>query len=309
MIALLILVLSLVGLAIASRYSVDSAVKIAEYFGARESAVGFLMIAVFTSIPELFVGVFSAIDGHPSISLGNIIGSNIADILLVLGAGLVLADRVRINRKKLLRHIDILFLISTIPILLIAKNKLDAMDGLALIVLFVIYSLFVMSRSKSKSTRQIDYSIASWIGVNIGFWGGLALVVISSYYAVESTVNLARIIGVPDWLIALSIIALGTSLPELAVDITAIRKGHIDLAIGDILGSCVANITLVLGTTLAISPVNIHAADFIFPISVLMLTNLWLWYVVSRHRELGKNIGLGMILGYIIFVMVEFLVA
>ncbi len=306
MMPLVLLILSIIGLAIASRISVDSGVKIADFFGAKESAVGFILIAVFTSLPELFVGIFSGLSGHPEISLGNVIGSNIADILLVLGAGILLAGGVRIRKESLVEQVDVLFLVTIIPIILMARRTVSRLDGLLLIVLFAIYLIIVAKEGRSKSRKE-NYSTNQWLWINIEFWGGLVIVIMSSYYAVSASVELAKVLGIPDWVISLSIIALGTSLPELAVDITAIKRGHTGLAIGDILGSCVTNITLVLGTTLIISPIHMDMHPFIFPISVLMLVNAWLWYMAMSHKKISKTMGLGMILAYVVFIMLEFL--
>ncbi len=306
---LVTLALSILALAFASRISVSSGLKISDYFGAKESAIGFLFIAVFTSLPELFIGIFSGIASHPTISLGNVIGSNIANILLVLGAGLLLAGGVKISQKKMLEQVDVLFLISIVPIILLGKRTLDQFDGIIMLVLFLLYVLFIIkTKFVAGKKRRKDYTLTQWFWINVGFWGGLSIVIIASYYAVSSTVELASLLGVPEWLIAISFIALGTSLPELAVDITAIRRGNVGLAIGDILGSCVTNITLVLGVTLLLSPIKVDIHLFLFPVLVLMLTNLWLWYSIIKHKTLGKKLGLAMILGYIFFIMLEFLV-
>ena len=221
---------------------------------------------------------------------------------------MLLAGGVRISQKKMLEQVDVLFLISIVPIILLGKRTLDQFDGIVLLVLFLLYTMFVLkTKFVGRHKRRKDFTITQWFWINVGFWGGLSLVIMASYYAVQSTVGLAELIGIPEWIIAISFIALGTSLPELAVDITAIRRGNVELAIGDILGSCVTNLTLVLGVTLLLSPIKVDIHLFLFPVLVLMLTNLWLWYSIIKHKTLGKKLGLAMILGYIFFIMLEFL--
>ncbi len=304
--ASIVLLISIAILGLVSKRIVDYALKIASYFGAEESAIGLIFIAIFTSIPELFIGVFSASEGHPGISLGNVVGSNIADILLVLGAGVLLATSVKINQEKIKSQIGILFIFSLIPILLLLKGLVSWIDGIILILLFIAYCIFILRQRFSKLPRK-DFSAKEWIWININFWFGLAAVVISAYYAVESAIEIASIIGVPDWLIAISAIALGTSLPELAVDVSAIRKGHVDLAIGDILGSCMANITLVFGVTLLLSPTGISVSEYTFPILALIGTNLLLWYLTMKRSALKKIDGLMMVMLYIFFIIVTML--
>ncbi len=304
--ATIILLVSITFLALVSKRVVDYGLNIASYFGAEESGIGLLFIAIFTSIPELFIGVFSATSGHPEISLANVVGSNIADILLVLGMGILLATTVRISQEKIKGQIDILFLFSLVPILMLARESVSRIDGVILIILFLVYCVFVL-RSRFNKGKRKDYSVREWTWINVNFWFGLAVVVISAYYVVNSAVDIAAMAGIPDWIISLSIIALGTSLPELSVDVSAIRKGHIDLAIGDILGSCVANITLVMGVTLVLSPTSLSVYKYAFPILALIATNLLLWYLSFKRRILKKTDGFIMVTLYIFFIITSML--
>lgn len=141
------------------------------------------------------------------------------------------------------------------------------------------------------------------------FAGGLLVVIASARYVISSAVELASSAGIPEGLIGMTFIAFGTTLPELAVDFVAIRRGHTALAIGDILGSSVINLTLVLGSAVVISPILNSTALFGTALVFLVAVNFFLWYMLMRHEGISKNMGLILLIGYVLFIMVEILVA
>jgi len=306
--SVVILLLSLIILNKASHTTITNAVKVSEISGFRKTTIGLTLIAFSTSLPELSVAVISAFLGTVGVSIGNVLGSNIVDVCLIIGLGVLLAT---LKRSKPLNNLvpsvakgeleslySGLFIASIIPLSLIYLAYASQFIGFILLTVFAMYTYHLL-RTKT-STEEKEESVPEEERLKLRRYTALTFagvigVVASSYFIVDSASNIAETLGIPRSLIAATIIAFGTSLPEFSLDVRAMIRGEPALALGDIVGSCFVNITLILGVTLVASPLTIDMRVFSDLVIFSIISNLLLWYFRSgsqansvkdqRHRE------------------------
>jgi len=302
---LLIFLASLGLLAFASRFVISSSIKISEYFKISELAVGYLLIAMATSVPDLMVSITASSEGIGQMALGSLLGANIASICLVLGAAALIRD-LKVKREHALESAELLLLITIIPLVLLARQGIGFTEGLILIIIFFIYALFAI---KEKFTLGLKEGVLhkDWIKQAVIFFISIIATIISARYLVQSGAGIAHDLGMAEGIIGMTMIAFGTTLPELAIDFTAIRQGHFALAIGDIFGSCVVNLTLGLGLAAMISPLSNSAAFIDTAIAFMVGIVVFLWYILMKHEGIKREHGLIFLLAYIIFLMLELL--
>jgi cation:H+ antiporter len=328
---ILIIAVSFIVLNFASNVVINNAVKVSTLTRLGKTAVGFSIIAFSTSLPELTVAFIAALSGGAALSVGNVLGSNIVNISVIVGLGAFLVFfqcRRRAKRPKEPSSTAVdcnilpefakselssiyfgLFISSIIPIVLIFISAATWIVGLVLICIFIGY-MYKLSKvrmptensdipsteEKGKLKRYIVLTIAGALGV-----------VISANFLVESAVNIAQLAGLSQQVIGATIIALGTSLPELTLDLKAILRGHSGLAFGDIIGSSFVNITLILGVTLFVpalvgTPIVLNMAVFQNLVLFSIVTNLIFWYFLTRG-QIGKNEGAVFLLIYVLFIV------
>jgi cation:H+ antiporter len=299
-----VLVVSLLALIKTSHWVIGSAMKIAHMARLSEMTVGFLFIAVATSLPELAVSVSAIMSNDIGISIGNLLGSNIADIALIVGIA-ALFGPVIIKRKMLKDISAILFLTSFVLILLMGMTFASRYIGILLLFIFAGFVYFSLKNRKPpalRGTKGKTMNAREVMKTLLTFAVGVAGVFISSRFVVDSAVSIALALGVAESVIGASVIAVGTSLPELAVDLTAIRAKRWGLALGDAIGSTLTNITLILGFVLAVSPFAVNMSIFQTITLFVLLTNVILWYFISRGK-LERSNGIVLLFIYLMFLM------
>ena len=305
---LLILIASLIGLASASHFTIKSVEKIVEITGLSDASAGFIILAVLTSTPEIIVAVISVIQGNPAVSIGDILGSNIFNIGAVLGILGVLGYLKLCCTDILLELTDMLSVIVVIPLLLVI-SQLNILEipsqiiGAILIVSFLI-SVYLISKKRlppvTTDGKGKTISKRSKVIVVLTLLFSFAVVVISAQLTVNSASNIAMALGVPSILIGAKIVAIGTSLPELSTALVAVRRHRIHLAVGDIIGSCLTNLTLVLGIVLLTSPFSVDLTVFFEILPFLLITTILFWRFVSRGG-ISKTEGAILLLTYVLF--------
>jgi len=274
-------------------FLVTGSVRLARFLKISSFAIGATVIAFGTSAPELAVAILAALDGAPELAMGNIIGSNIANIGLVLGLTALIAP-IAISQNRFKREFPPLF-ITTIVIILFAWDlKVIRYEGIILIVLLPLYIWRSLSNKDNLSleTNEVDplsdkrlfnHFILTFLGL-IGLIGGAKLLV-------SGGVAVARMVGISEWFIGITIVAIGTSLPEIVSSIIAARRGHSEMAIGNIFGSNILNILMVLGVTSLLNPLNIKESihpDLFVSISItIVLLTLVLFEKYLLHRLSG----------------------
>jgi len=301
-------VMSLVVLIAAGSLTVKYLSKIAAFLHLSEYVLGFMLMAVATSVPELFVGISSGIAKTTALSLGNVIGSNIANVTIIIGISILLAKGMNIESEKTRKDSIYMTLIVIVPIILtFIGGTLSRIDGVILLGMFGLYS-FIIWKQRKAFRKEVEERIPRWqIVLDIFlFIISIVLLFVSSDFVVKYASNLAVDLAVPPIVIGLILLAIGTSLPELVFGTSAIIKGHSEMALGNIIGSGVANATLVLGVTGIIYPIT---SDFLLFITsgVFMIVVCFLFATfVETGKKLSWMEGISLVLLYVFFLIVEF---
>ena len=242
---------------------VDGAASTAKHLGMPSLLIGILIVGFGTSAPEMVVSAIAAMEGNPALALGNALGSNIVNIALILGITAIVAP-IAVNSKIVKKEIPLLLLIVLFTGYLLLDNTLTLFEGVILLAGFfalVLWSVFAAFRSRGDSFEdQMDIELNEDImSLKVGIMWlvfGLILLIASSRLLVWGAVGVANSFGVSDLIIGLTIVALGTSLPELAASVMAARKGEHDIAIGNVVGSNMFNLLAVIGIAVIIAPMN-----------------------------------------------------
>lgn len=254
---IIILAVSLAVLVKSAIFAIERIVKFSKITGIGELAAGFVIVAVATSTPEISVAVFSTQTDNIGITLGDIFGSNVTNIALITGLFLLISPIRQIERKTLKTLLPLLLASSSISLALLITQQGSKFVGIALLIVFGFFLYYTIKfHPPEPDNRQREQGSA--IRQIVCFFIGIALVIISAKFIVDSASSIALATGIKQSVLGATIIALGTSLPELTVDIIAVRKRHLELALGDIIGSCITNITLVLGLVLVVSTISIN---------------------------------------------------
>jgi len=314
--ALILLIVSLIVLDQFSHLTITNAVKVSDISGLAKTTVGFILLAFSTSLPELSVAFIASLGGDAALSAGNVIGSNIVNVCLIIGLAALLvalrrsptASMVSSFAKEELGSLYFgLFVASIIPLSLVYLVGANWLVGLILILVFVLYAYQLMkiripTEEIAKVSEEMKRKLRLYVALT---FLGVVGVIISAYFIVESAVAIAEFAGVPRTLIGATIIAFGTSLPEFSLDIRAFLRGHSALAFGDIVGSCFVNTTLILGITLLFpalvgSPLTMNMLVFLDLVVFSLIANLFLWYFLSMGR-LGWREGAILLFIYLLF--------
>jgi len=308
---LAILLISVIILSRSSSLVVDNAAKLSVFFGISQVAIGFLLIAVATGLPELSVSVISSTLGEGAIAAGNVFGSNIANILLILGAGAFLYG-FKISASNL-KDIGLVLLLTTVISVYIIFNSsvqnkaLNFFEGVLLLLIFIAYAWYTIKNKNVGDSKSNNVTKEAAMRAFLLFGAGILLVIVSSGFVVDSAIKLARLLGVAESFIGATIIAIGTSLPELSIDLQAIRKKHYGLALGDAIGSNMVNITLVLGVAAVINPIHVQIPIFIAALLFAVIANSILFYVAAVNKKLEKKGGAFFLILYAVYLVIIFI--
>jgi cation:H+ antiporter len=297
----LIFAATLVVLASTSHFAIKSIEKLIEITGLSEASAGFVILAVMTSTPEIIVALFSVLQGNPGISIGDILGSNVFNVGAVLGILGTLGFLKTCCTDLLVELTDVLFVISLIPLLLVIFQVASPIVGIILLGSFLISTYFLgKKRTPIVETTKSEIREGSKKTVVTMLLLSFAGLIIAARLVVSSGLNIALILGAPPILIGAKVVAIGTSLPELTVDFAAVRRGHVQLAIGGIIGSNLTNLTLVLGLVLLTSPFAVDITIFTEILPFLLITTIVFWRFLTRGgvSQIG---GIILIMSYILF--------
>lgn len=307
MLSLAYLAISTLVLAKAAEIVVVNAEKLSRYLGMGQVAVGMAFLAVVTSLPELSVAITSGVAQEGAISAGTVFGSNIANILLVLGMGAFLYG-MKVKGKKAGEIALILLLTTVISAYIIFSSSVQGIAlgfpaGAALLLIFAAYILHVLKRKKPPANgignHRVDKKRA--LRAFLVFVAGIIVVFISSGFVVENAILAAESFGLAQSLIGATVIAVGTSLPELSTTLQAVRKKKYGLAMGNAIGSNMANLTLVLGSTAVLTEIHVQLPVFIAALLFAVVANALLLYYEAARKGLGRYSGLLFLVAYIAF--------
>jgi len=308
LINLIYFIISAIVLIICGIYLVKSLSKIARFLGISEFSAAFIIMAFATSIPELFVGVHSAIIGNPSLSLGNVIGANILDLTLITGIIILLSKNIKFKSKKIGKDIYLMLTAIILVIVLYTLGKsLSRIDGIILLAFFSFHTYQIFKRRRKYKTKKIEngktqISKFYWLLI---FLIALVGLFIASNFVVRSATNLAIDLNLPQIMIGLFLISIATTLPELVFGISAIKLKHKSMAIGDQIGTVIANSTLILGIVAIIHPISAEFMPFLIS-SIFMFIAAFIFITfVKSGNKLERYEGISLILIYVLFIIFE----
>lgn len=302
----LIILLSLAGIVIGANYLVSGAVSVARRFKVSDFVIGAAIVGVGTSMPEFVVSFIGALNGNADVAIGNVVGSNIFNVFGILGIT-ALFFPVAIDRKNMKFEIPFAIGVSLL-LTLLALNffngepaSIGRVDGISLLLLFAIYMWysFVRDRKENKTTTAETHEGGPlWRGI-LEVIGGLALLVTSCDFFVDNAVCIAKSFGVSDAFISLTLIACGTSLPELAASIAAAVKKNTDMALGNIIGSNIFNITFILGLSSQVMPLT--SSDITLVDYCVMIAAAVVPMVLGLRGKIGRLSGVLIIACFVFY--------
>ena len=274
---------------------VDGTSGMARKLGIPQLVVGLTIVAMGTSAPEAAVSITAALKNNAGIAIGNVIGSNILNILIILGVTAVITT-VAIQKSTLYVEIPYMLVVTIVLILMGLDGKVSRIEGILLWGMFLIYLayLYYLAKKGKEEKEEVEESI--WKLIVSAILGG-AIVVWGSDITVDAATKIAQILGMSERFIGLTIVALGTSLPELVTSVTAARKGNADIAIGNIVGSNIFNILFVIGTAALIIPVP-FTTGFLMDGVIAIMAGVLLWIAVFWKMELRRSWGIVMLAAY-----------
>ena len=285
---------------------VDGASNIAKLLKIPALIIGLTLVSMGTSAPEASVSINASLSGLNDISMGNVVGSNIFNVLVVGGCSAIFAPMV-IDREIKLYDIPIMIFISALLVVfsfVTTPLVLNFIESLILVIVFVLYLVFLVVRAKKTDTKQEKEEIKEEKPKALKSLAllvvGVLAIIVGGGWVVDGASDVARILGMDEILIGLTIVALGTSLPELVTSIVAAKKGENEIAIGNIIGSNVFNILFVLGLASTISSITVNA-DMLIDTLFMLGTGVALMIISFIRKDIGKKIGIISILIYIAY--------
>ncbi|MDH5450041.1 MAG: sodium:calcium antiporter [Candidatus Bathyarchaeota archaeon] len=301
-----LLAISLLLIVVFSERIIEYVLVLSKVFGLSEMAAGFILLSVVTSLPELSVSTLAAFAGEAGLSVGNALGSNIANLTIILGLAIFLSRvEVLVKGQSQKELVQFLFLSSVIPLFIVQRGSLSAMLGAVLLILFIYFAVTISRKTKNAEVNASFNSVKKKdsVVVAVKFIVCTALIIGLSKLVVDSSLDIAESIGLPPSIIGATIIGLGTSLPELATTIQALKKKLFGMALGNLLGSCITNITLILGVSslISFSQVNVFAVENIM--FYVLLSSLSVWYMVGSSERVGKKAALLLCGIYALFIL------
>ena len=298
LIELVLLVVGFVMLIKGADIFVEGAAGIAAKFGIPQLVIGLTIVAMGTSAPEAAVSIAAALKGTADITIGNVVGSNIMNILVILGVTSVIVA-IAVQASTVRYEIPFVILVSIILLVMGALDgKIGRVDGAVLWLLFVVYFVYLFLMAKHGTAEDEEITDAPVWKLLLFVIIGIVLIVVGADVSVDAASEIARVIGLSERFIGLTIVAFGTSLPELCTSVVAAKKGKADLAIGNIVGSNIFNILFVVGTTALIIPVPFNPA-FVIDTTVAIAAAVLLWICVVKNRRLTRPGGVAMLAGYV----------
>jgi len=292
-------------LGISGNLVVRSLSKIAQHYQMREFVLGFVLVAISTSIPEFFVGIFSALNQIPALSLGDVIGANIIDLTVVIGTAALLGKKVKVEKELNKKEIFYTALIAFLPILLFLDQELSRIDGIILLVVFAWYIVRLIIDRKHFKMLKDGITRMQILEQVIIFIISLAILLISAEFIVDIASQIAVELAFPQVLVGLIIVGIGTTLPELSFETNSVRKGFSGMALGDLLGSVVMNSSLILGLTALIYPIRADFLPFLIG-SIFLMLILGVFAIFAKTgRMITRKEGIILLMFYVLFLIVS----
>ncbi|MBR0543503.1 MAG: calcium/sodium antiporter [Bacteroidaceae bacterium] len=301
----IILIVSLIGIVFSADLLVGGAVSIARKYKVSDFVIGAAIVGVGTSMPEFVVSFLGALNGNADVAIGNVVGSNIFNVLGILGITAIFFP-IAVDRKNMRFELPLCIFVSVLLLLLTfncfngSASSLARLDGILLLLVFALYMLYSFARDRKEAAVAADNGDGGslWKAV-LKVVGGLALLITSCDFFVDNAVSVAKSFGVDNAFISLTLIACGTSLPELAASVAAAVKKNTDMALGNIVGSNIFNITLILGLSSQVMPLTSSGITYID--YIVMIAATVLLFVIGLFGRIGRLSGLLMFICFVLY--------
>ena len=296
----LIFVISLAALIWGADLLIAQSERIALRFNISEYVIGATLIALGTSLPEMAASVAASLDHKPEIAVSNVIGSNILNITLVLAGVFLLAKKITPHRDFFAKDSSWALFPVLIFVVMAQQGVFDRFDGILLLSIMGAYLLFLKNNGaeiltlEEEEIEEVEQVPFSWMRVGVMLFVGFVLVIVGAEFTIESASNIARSLGVSEWVIGIAMISLGTSMPELIVSVIAALKGKADMAIGNIIGSNMANITVVLGSAAVVNDLKLDFSKYLFDIGTMVVATLMLVFITA-NKMYSKPAGISLL--------------
>lgn len=317
----LTIVFFLVGLVLlyfGAEWLVSGSSSAALRFGIPALIVGLTVVSFGTSAPELLVSLLALFDGKDGVSIGNVLGSNIANIALILGSSALIRP-VDVSEQVLRRDYPIMVVATVVMVILAYDGQVSRLDGAVMLGGMLTYFAYSIRRGLRSAREGKDEAIAAELlpgevaEITEGdtsqdaLWRDLLKVVVGiaglaggAYFLVESAIDIAATLGIPDLVVGITVVAIGTSLPELATSLVAAYRGQSDISVGNVVGSNIFNILLVLGLVSVIQPMEVGASpELVIDLAVMLGVSIVLWPIMKVGLKIGRIEGGLLVLGYI----------
>jgi cation:H+ antiporter len=309
----IIFILSFIVLSYAGSLLVRSLTRISELLGLSEYIVAFVLMSIATSIPEFFIGISSVIQKVPGLAMGNILGTNLLTLTLIIGTVAVASNGIKIDSKISRQNFFLVFFIAFLPILLGTDGIISRGDGILLLISFGIFIWRLLGEKEyfTKRIKEMNFSLASILGTfkNLRqFFIGIVLLVLSSFFIVESSKSIVENLNISFLFFGILFVALGTSLPELIFGIKAAFMKHSSMTLGNSLGSIAFNASFILGIIAVISPIKTDFGNDMFMVSFFLFISFLLFNIFSYSQaNISRKEGIVLLLLYIVFLFFQIL--
>ena len=309
-VSIILLIVGMVLLIKGADFFVEGASKIARMLKIPSLVIGLTLVSIGTSAPEFAVSLTASLQGANDLSFGNIVGSNIFNTFVVIGVSAIFTPLVvtKNMQKYDLPILAGIYILLTLFAFVITPGTIQTWEAVILFSLTIIYTIFLIYREKKETQVEEEKEEKKrpwWLNL-IFVIIGLAGIIIGGDFVVDGATEVAKALGMSEMLIGLTIVAVGTSLPELVTSIVAARKGENDIAVGNAIGSCIFNVILILGFCSILEPANVNTHPFyaLFDVGVMMVTVVLLFIFSLKKREINKWHGIITIALYVIYLTV-----
>lgn len=300
LINIVLLVMGIVVVLKGADWLTDGAVNIASRFGVSQMVIGLTIVAMGTSMPELCVSMVSALKGTPDLAVGNVVGSNTLNTLLIVGCSALVAP-IMVKRSSVRRDIPFAVLASLLMLIFCLDGGIDRLDAALLFILFAVFMFVTVKYGKNEGTETKTTEMAPLGKAALLLVVGLVCLILGSNLFVDNASFVASTLGVSDAVIGLTIVAGGTSLPELATSMVSAKKGNSDIAIGNVIGSNVFNILMIIGVTGLVKPMHIKGITSL-DLIVMLASMLLLWFFCRTTYKVKRWEGAVLAISYIAYI-------
>ncbi|MDY6789518.1 MAG: hypothetical protein SVV03_06180 [Candidatus Nanohaloarchaea archaeon] len=296
--------------------SVRYAVEITEVIGISSFTVGFIIISIATGLPEITTAILSSLEGVAGLSAGDILGSSLVNLSLVLGITTVAAGKIAVDKKHESVLLKVLGVITLLSAAILVTSSLTAWHGAMLLLGYIVAVVIIkrggmlekmVKEEKSDAQKEMgkETVLKGPYGTAIKLLGSLVVLLVGARLTVSSAINIGDLLGIPVESLGATVLAIGTGLPELSLELNAVKRGEYSLAVGDIFGSTLVNLTLILGLLSVISPTYVNTIPLAGTMIYLALVLVFLWYAMVRNHGLDSEHGVALILIFIFYLIEE----